>query len=218
MTDVQGMLTSSDLELAGTVVQHEATAANFDVLERTIVNGTSIPPLATVEFNSSVQAPPSSNTNAWTQKRNPAFFQDKPKTRCPNKTTFTPEASSVAESTNTAPTLATQLSHTEALIDSELATFRTEIEFSFSSHLNETYERLVAPLIHKFDTPSKGSPGDSTQPNTEHTVPPPHHHHNAYHYQRYASREPDTISIHTQSVDRPLPPHGYPYLGPPITY
>jgi hypothetical protein len=33
MTNVQGMLTNSDLELAGTVVQHEATAANFDVLE-----------------------------------------------------------------------------------------------------------------------------------------------------------------------------------------
>jgi hypothetical protein len=44
MTDVQGMLTSSDLELAGTVVQHEATAANFDVPERTIVNDTTIPP------------------------------------------------------------------------------------------------------------------------------------------------------------------------------
>jgi hypothetical protein len=120
-----------------------------------------LPPLATVEFDSSAHAPPEllskSNTNAWTQKSNPIFFHEKPKTRSktrssPSKTILTSDASSIAESTNTAPTLATQLSHTEALMDRKLATFRTEMESTFTSQLNDTFDRLVAPLIQKFDT------------------------------------------------------------------
>jgi hypothetical protein len=179
-----------------------------------------IPPLATVEFDSSAKAPPSSKTtNAWTQKRNPVFFHEKPQTRS-NKTrsTVTSDTSSVAESTNTAPTLATQLSTTEALIDSKIAALRAEMELSHASQIQDTYEKLVAPMIEKFDKLSTQMEAILTQRNhTPTTTAPPLHHHQAD--PRYAgNREPDTISVHSQSPGRDLPPQGYPYLGPPTTY
>ena len=190
---------------------------------------TTIPPLATVEFDSSDKAPPSSKTNAWTQKRNPVFFHDKLKTKTrsiPRTAAYMSDTSSVAESTNTAPTLATQLSHTEALIDSKLAAFKTEIESSFKSHLDDTFERLVAPLITKMEEliaqrpPVSAAPPIQTPVPLNTTVPPPNYHHNAPYDQPYASREPDNVSVHTQSPGRPLPPQGYPssYPGQPIIY
>jgi hypothetical protein len=189
------------------------------------------PPLATVEFDSSANAPPSSNTNAWTKKRNPVLFQDNLQTRSsPNKTTLMSGTSSAADSINTAPTQATQLSHTEALIDRKLAALRTELESSITSYLTDT-RGVVAPLIDKFDalftkmeellsqrSPVSAAPPTQTPMPLNTTVPTPNYHHNAHYDQPYASREPDTISIHSQSPARPLPPHGYPYLGSPITY
>jgi hypothetical protein len=121
---------------------------------------------------------------------------------------------SLTGSTSTARTLATQVSTTEALIDRKFATFRTEMESSFASQLasqlDATIERLVSPLLQKFEQLS-------TQMEEAHrsrvhaaTLPPPsppnHHHTTAYDPRYYTSREPDNISVHSQSPGRPLPP------------
>jgi hypothetical protein len=185
----------------------------------------SLPPLATVEF-SSAPAPPSSNTNAWTKKSNPVFFHDKPKSKSKTRSTFTTDSASLAESTNTAPTLATQLSHTEALIDRKFATFRTEMEMSHKSQILDTFERLVAPIIEKFDRLSTQMEKVLAQSSRAQEAPPSHastttvpplHHHTAHHDPHYANREPDTVSVHSQSPGRTLPPHGHSY-PPHIPY
>jgi hypothetical protein len=176
-----------------------------------------IPPLVvTVEFDSSAHGPPPPKPNAWTQKRDQIFFHDKPK----QKTRSTSDNSSVAESTNTAPTLATQLSQTEALIDSKLASFRTEIESSFKSHVDDTFDRLVAPLLQKMEELLAHQPIASAAPPTQTTisVPPTNYPHPNAHYQPSESREADNISVHTQSPGRPLPPHVTPYQGRQIVY
>jgi hypothetical protein len=186
---------------------------------------------ATVNFDISTQAPQSSQTTEWTQKQHPVSCHDTPKT--PPKTRSTSDTSSVAESTHSASTLAalaSQIPDTEALIDSKLAIFRAELESSFTSELNYTFERLVAPLIHKLDTLStqmdeilaqlskvSAAPPTQTPMPLNTTVPPRNSHHNVTRDQPYTSRQPDTVSAHNPSPGRPLPPQG-PYLGSPITY
>jgi hypothetical protein len=211
---------------------HPIRASNRRTQSATVASyltklSSTIPRLVTVEFDSSAQAPPSSksNTNAWTKKRNPVFFHEKQTRSRPNKTISTSDTS-VAESTNTAPTLATQLSHTEALIDSKLAAFRTEITDAFSVKLDAAFERLVAPLMQKFDQVLAQSSLVQAAPPTQQTpmplntaVPPLNHHHqHASHDPRYASNAPDNISVHSQSPGRHLPSQGYRYLNHPNTY
>jgi hypothetical protein len=175
-----------------------------------------LPPLSSVEFDSSNKAHSSSHTNAWKKKRNTIFFLDKPKTSpnntrsSPNKATLTSDTSETGESTNTAPTLATQLSQTEALIDSKLAAFRTEIESSMESRLSKTIEQLVAPLAMQFEKLSNQIEQILMQ-NTQNQTPQYstaallHHH-----------RNDDNISVHTQSPGRPFPPeHHHPIIYPP---
>ena len=172
-----------------------------------------LPPLSSVEFDSSAKAHSSSNTNAWTKKRNPIYFLDKPKTSpktrsSPNKTTIASDTSETAESTATAPTLATQLSQTEALIDSKLAAFRSEFESSIASQLSQAIAQVVAPLAMQFEKLSntmelilaRTTPMQTPQYST---APLLHHH-----------RNDDDMSVHTQSPGRPLPPD-HPNPHPP---
>jgi hypothetical protein len=185
-----------------------------------------IPPLLSVEFVNSGPPSPSSNTNAWKKKRNPIFFLEKkpaPSSRTgssPNKTTLTSDTSVAGESTNTAPTLATQHSQTEALIDRKLAAFRTEFESSLDSKIGDIIKEVVSPLLLHLERLSfhfeqvvaqNQAQAAALSVHTQIQYPPAPQ---IQHHQRYD----DNISVHSQSPGRPLPPpehyNGHPNIHP----
>jgi hypothetical protein len=181
-----------------------------------------IPP--TVEFENSTSALPPSNPNPWKRKaHNPVYFHDKPKsfsnTRSnPNKTTSTSDTSVAGESTNTTPTLATQLSQTEALVDSKLAIFKTELESSIESKIASTIDKVFAPLLKQLVIFSDLIAQSNVQNQAHaaqsmHTQMLPHSTAALPYYQQH-----DAISVHSQSPGRPLPPTEHHHPGHPSTY
>ena len=163
---------------------------------------------------------PKPNRNAWTKKSSAIFFHEKkpPKKQQTRSAKSNPPSDASVGSTkskapsdtsvasiNTAPTVATQASNTEELIDKKLEEFRTsfraEIETSLATQMALSIKQALEPLMQAILDQQKTP---QTAPPVPMQPPPPH-------YQTYPSHQ-DHISVQSQSPNRNFPPvESYPY-------
>jgi hypothetical protein len=171
-------------------------------------------------------APTPSTTNVWKKKRNSIIhFQDKrpdtfKKPRSPPSNTTTTSDTSVSESINTVPTLATQLSQTEALMDAKLAKFKEDME----AKINHAMEKGFADIVTAFGKmvqQSKAPPQTDTvdemkvdlaslKNDVRQMTQLLKQQHYSHAPMSPSNRHTDHVSVHSQSVHSQSPHQGFP--------